>query len=64
MNLTIILVGRERYAVAWADGQQAEARAVCAKWASDPSLSFTWWHCCVAVSRIREQVTEAKSRIH
>ena len=54
VNILILVKGGERYVIAYSDDQQAEAKRLLGRWASNKELSFTWYDAAMLSQRMRE----------
>lgn len=53
IRMIALVVGKERYVVTFDDDTVREALRTLGRWASNPGLSFTWYHAAVLSQKIR-----------
>ena len=55
INVLALVKGRERYVFLYDDANRAETLRTLGRFASNPSLSFTWYDAAVLSQRIRQE---------
>lgn len=61
INVLALVKGRERYVFLYDDANRAETLRTLGRFASNPSLSFTWYDAAVLSQRIRQESRKPKT---
>ena len=56
INVLALVLDKERYIFLFDDDHRAETLRVLGRFASNPDLSFTWYHAAVLSQKIRQTV--------
>ena len=60
INVLALVKGRERYIFLYDDANRAETLRTLGRFASNPSISFTWYDAAVLSQRIRQESRQAE----
>lgn len=60
INVLALVKGRERYIFLYDDANRAEALRTLGRFASNPSISFSWYDAAVLSQRIRQESRRAE----